>query len=503
MVERQGFNLTMEWTCTILAVAALVFFLTWRTRPKNKRLPPGPRGLPILGNLLMIGTKPHHDLQRLAREYGPIMHLRFGLMPVIVVSSPEAAELFLKTHDLVFASRPALEASKYISYNQQNLVFAPYGSYWRNMRKMCTLELLSNHKISTFRSMRKQELDLLVRHIREAAYSGVAVDLSSMVTSFSTDVTCRMIIGKKYDREDFGEKGFEATVRETMRISSAFNLADYIPQIRRLDLQGHTKRMKAIAKDFDDFFEKIFEEHVESKDEDRTKDFIDVMLGFMGSEETEYRVERDTIKAIILDMLAASMDTTAATIDWTLAELIRHPQVTKKLQQELENVVGLNRTVEESDLEKLEYLDMVMKESFRLHPVAPLLVHAAREDHTVNGFHIPKDARIFINAWAIGRDQRVWTDADKFNPERFVESDIDVRGQNFELIPFGSGRRGCPGMQLGLTIVRLVVAQLVHCFDWKLPNDMLATELDMTEDFGIVCPRSEHLLAIPTWRLQV
>ncbi|KAE8728081.1 putative Mitochondrial transcription termination factor family protein [Hibiscus syriacus] len=310
-----------------------------------------------------------------------------------------------------------------------------------------------------------------------------------------------MIIGKKYNRDDFSEKGFDATVRETMQIASAFNLADYIPQIRGLDLQGKTKRMKAIAKDFDDFFEKIFEEHVQSKDENRTKDFIDVMLGFMGSEETEYRVERDTIKAIILDMLAASMDTSAAAIDWTMVELIRHPHVTKKLQQELNDVVGMNRTVEESDLEKLEYLDMVMKESFRLHPVAPLIVHASREDCTVNGFHIPKDARIFINAWAIGRDQRVWTDTDKFNPERFIGSNIDVRGQNFELIPFGSGRRSCPGMQLGLIIVRLVVAQLVHCFDWKLPKEKQATELDMTEDFGIVCPRAQHLQAIPAWRL--
>ncbi|KAE8698052.1 putative Mitochondrial transcription termination factor family protein [Hibiscus syriacus] len=495
----------MEWTSTILAIAALIIFffqaLTWKRRYKNKRLPPGPRGLPILGNLLMIGTKPHQYFQRLALQYGPIMHLRLGLMPTIVVSSPEAAELFLKTNDLVFASRPPQEASKYISYNQQGLIFAPYGSYWRITRKMCTLELLSNHKISTFRSMRKQELDLLVQRIREAANSGVAVDLTSMVSSFSTDVACRMIIGKKYNRDDFSEKGFEATVRETMKISSTFNLADYIPQIRGLDLQGLTKRMKAIAKDFDDFFEKILEEHVQSEYENRTKDFVDVMLGFMGSEDTEYRVERDTIKAIILDMLAASMDTSAATIDWTVAELMRHPHVTKKLQQELEEVVGTNRMVEESDLEKLEYLDMVIKESLRLHPVALLIVHAAREDCTVNGFHIPKDARVFINAWAIGRDQRAWTDADKFHPERFVGSDIDVRGQNFELIPFGSGRRICPGMQLGLTIVRLVVAQLVHCFDWKLPNNMQVTELDMTEEFGIVCPRADHLLAIPAWRL--
>ncbi|GMI96097.1 TRANSPARENT TESTA 7, CYTOCHROME P450 75B1 [Hibiscus trionum] len=333
----------MDWTGTILALAALILFfqvLTWRRRDGNKRLPPGPRGIPILGNLLSIGSKPHQDLQQLAHKYGPIMHLRFGMVPVIVVSSPEAAELFLKTHDLVFASRPPHESSKHVSYNQQNLVFSPYGSYWRNMRKMCTLELLSNHKIASFGSMRKQELDLLVRRIREAASAGVAVDLSSEVMSFSTNVACRMIIGKKYNRDDFGEKGFEETIRDGMKIGAAFNLADYIPQTRGLDLQGLTKRMKAIAKDCDNFLEKIIEEHVRSKDENRVKDFVDVMLGFVGSEEThEYRVERDTIKAIILDMLAASMDTSAATIDWTLTELIRHPRVTKKLQKELESVL--------------------------------------------------------------------------------------------------------------------------------------------------------------------
>ncbi|KAK8684897.1 hypothetical protein V6N13_040911 [Hibiscus sabdariffa] len=255
----------MDWTGTILAVAALFLFFqlfTWRRRDETKRLPPGPTGLPILGNLLTIGSNPHQDLQRLAHKYGPIMHLRLGLMPVIVVSSPEAAKLFLKTHDLVLASRPPHETSKYISYNQQNLVFAPYGSYWRNMRKMCTLELLSNQKIASFGSMRKQELDLLVRRIQEAASAGVAVDLSSEVKSFSTDVACRTVIGKKYNRDDFGEKGFEATIREGMQIAAAFNLADYIPQIRGLDLQGLTKRMKAIAKDCDHFLEKIIDEHV-------------------------------------------------------------------------------------------------------------------------------------------------------------------------------------------------------------------------------------------------
>lgn len=201
-------------------------------------------------------------------------------------------------------------------------------------------------------------------------------------------------------------------------------------------------------------------------------------------------------------MLVASMDTSSTTIEWVLSELMRHPHVMKKVRKELEDVVGLERMVEESDLEKLEYLDIVVKETLRLHPVAPLLIpHAAIEDCTVNGFHIPKASRVIINVWSIGRDPSAWTDAEKFIPERFVGSNIDVRGNHFELIPFGSGRRRCPGIQLRLTMVQLMVAQLVHCFDWELPNSMLPNELDMSEEFGLTVPRAKHLLAIPSYRL--
>ena len=201
-------------------------------------------------------------------------------------------------------------------------------------------------------------------------------------------------------------------------------------------------------------------------------------------------------------MLAGAMDTSGAAIEWVLSELLKHPNVMKKVQKEIEKVVGMDRMVDESDLERLEYLDMVVKEAFRLHPVAPLLVpHESLEDCTINGYHIPKKARIIVNAWAIGRNPNAWTDAEKFIPERFVGSGIDLRGHDFQLLPFGSGRRGCPGMQLGLTVVRIAVAQLVHCFDWELPNGMLPSELDMTEHFGLVTARANHLVANPTCRL--
>lgn len=183
------------------------------------------------------------------------------------------------------------------------------------------------------------------------------------------------------------------------------------------------------------------------------------------------------------------MDTSATTVEWALSELIKHPQLMKKVQNEIENVVGMERMVEESDLEKLEYPDMVVKETLRLHPVAPLLLpHASTEDCSVNGFHVPKKSRVIINVYAIGSDPNAWTDAEEFIPERFVGSNIDMRGNHFQLIPFGSGHRGCLGIQLGLIVVKLVLAQLLHCFNWEPPDGLLPSELDMTEEFGLSVP---------------
>ncbi|KAF5480781.1 hypothetical protein F2P56_001497 [Juglans regia] len=295
---------SLGWTWTILSLILLAYLLqeywVWKSRNKNRKLPPGPRGFPILGNLHMLGEFPHQDLHRLAKKHGPIMYLQLGLVPVIVVSSPEAAELFLKTHDLVFASRPPHEAAKLISYEQKNLSFSPYGSYWRNVRKMCTLELLSNLKINSFKSMRKQELGSLVKFLQEAAANFAEVDLSAKVSSLSLDMSCRMVLGKKYMDKDFDESGFRAVIREGMELSAVPNLGDYIPCIAPLDLQGLKRRMKAVSKIFDDFLEKIIDEHVQSKDENKAKDFVDVMLSFMGSEESEYLIERSNIKATIL-----------------------------------------------------------------------------------------------------------------------------------------------------------------------------------------------------------
>ena len=207
---------------------------------------------------------------------------------------------------------------------------------------------------------------------------------------------------------------------------------------------------------------------------------------------------------LLKDMLGAAMDTSATVIGWALPELIRHPQVMKKVKDELENVVGLDTIVEESHLIHLQYLDMVIKEILRLYPPVPLLVpHESLQDCVVDGFFIPRKSRVIVNAWAIGRDPTAWIHPLKFHPERFMDSQLDVKGRDFQLIPFGAGRRGCPGIHLGLTVVRLVLAQLLHCFDWKLLGGMSIDELDMTENFGLTCPRAQDLILIPVYRLHI
>ncbi|KAI9196149.1 hypothetical protein LWI28_021467 [Acer negundo] len=404
-------------------------------------------------------------------------------------------------NDSGFSLWPPLLASKHFSYGQQALIFGPYGPHWRNMRKMCTSELLCSQKISSFKSIRKEELDLLIESVKQqAAASGDhhVVNLSGKVKSFTVDVICRMLFRRKYV-DEIDEIGFQSLLREVLIWVGTPNIADYIPQIAFLDPNGLIKHMKAISKVLDEFFEKIIEERLQSKDENRIKDFVDVMLGFMESEQSEYRIQRHHVKAIMLDMLAAAIDPVAATTEWALSQLLRHPRVMKKLQKELESVVGLDRIVEESDMDNLEYLELVVKETMRLHPVAPLLApHESMEDCTVNGFHIPNKSLILVNVFTIGRDPSAWNDPDEFYPERFVGSSIDFRGRDFQLLPFGSGRRACAGIQMGFLEVRLLVAQLVHCFDWELPDGMLPNELDMTEGFSQVIFRANPLQAIPT-----
>ncbi|KAK9063808.1 hypothetical protein SSX86_017680 [Deinandra increscens subsp. villosa] len=493
----------------LLLVLTGIFLRHWRsTHLRRKNLPPGPVPLPVIGSMHLLGTLPHRSLHKLSQKYGPIMSMRLGSVQFVIVSSPEAAKIFLGTHDTVFASRPGIQAAKYLSYDNTGMTFAEYGPYWRSVRKFCTLELLSAKKINGFCGMRKEEIGVMVEELKVAAKVGKAVNLSETASSVIEGMVCRMLFGEK-NNDRFV---FKSVIDKSMEAVGTFNLADYVPMLAPFDFQGLTKRFKSLSKELDEMFEMLIDEHEkrnqasESPNRDQM-DFIDILLSLKQEysnthDELSHTIDRSNMKAILLDMVAGAIDTAKTSIEWILSVLIKHPRVMKEVQNELKNMIGDKPMVEETDLTKLTYLNMVVKETFRLYPVAPLLVpHQSVEDVVINGYNIPKETRVLVNYWAFGRDPKVWSDDwEEFRPERFVDSEIDFRGQDFKLIQFGIGRRGCPGMNLGLLNIGLVVSNMVHLFDWELPNGMLPSDLEMKEKFGLTTPRAKPLLAIPTYR---
>eukprot|EP01018_Ginkgo_biloba_P005438 Gb_01677 [translate_table: standard] len=514
-LQKMGFEDLIQNQSVQGAVAAavmLILFSIFKEKRNGRyyRLPPGPSPWPIVGNLHMLGRFPHRKLQALASKYGPIMYLRLGSIPTVVVTSPDMAKEFLKTHDAIFASRPTtFLAGKYLSYDFKDVGLSPYGPYWRHMKKLCTLELLSPKRIDSFRSVREEELSLLLHSLwQESANGTKSVNLTKKLTSLTTSIICRMIFGGKYSDDDMTGRKFKEIILEMNQASGVFFIGDFIPSLRWLDFQGVGRRVKHVIETFDAFAEKVIDEHVErmklNEQKEGRKDFVDVLLEMKEMQSMEIELTRENMKALILDMLIAGVESSANTMEWCMAELLRNPHVMKKAQEEIESVVGKDRRVMESEVPNLEYIQCVVKETLRLHPPLPLLIpHESTENCRVGGYDLPGKTRLMVNVWAIATDPAVWEDPLAFKPERFMgRSDINVKGQMFEMLPFGSGRRSCPGASLALVVVEFALAQLLHCFEWSV-EDIDPRQLDMTEAFGMAVTRRNHLYALPKARLPI
>ncbi|MBA0815350.1 hypothetical protein Gohar_000130 [Gossypium harknessii] len=202
------------------------------------------------------------------------------------------------------------------------------------------------------------------------------------------------------------------------------------------------------------------------------------------------------------DMITAGMDTTAISVEWAMAELIRNPRVQKKAQEELDRVIGFERVMSETDFSNLPYLQSVAKEALRLHPPTPLMLpHRANANVKIGGYDIPKGSNVHVNVWAVARDPVVWKDPEEFRPERFLEEDVDMKGHDFRLLPFGAGRRVCPGAQLGINLVTSMLGHLLHHFCWTTVEGVKAEEIDLLENPGLVAYMRTPLQAIATPRL--
>ncbi|KAF8667546.1 hypothetical protein HU200_052746 [Digitaria exilis] len=531
-------------TFVILALTSVVVVVVVWTRrrrhhPNPQNLPPGPKGWPVIGNLhLLAGSlPPHRALAALASRHGaPLMHLKLGSFHVIVASSAATARLVLKTHDLAFADRPPTAFGSILAYGYKGILQTPYGAYWRMARKLCAAELFSPHRVASFELVRVQEMRAMTRAIfLVSGAGGGGVQVKEHLQNLAMRNILRMAVGDKWSGCYGSEEGeiFRRTLEEAFAVTSAVsNVGDWLPWLEWLDLQGLNRRMRRVHHLFDRFFEQILDEHERDRDprkrgeefaggeELAARDLVDVLLeraeeGGGEEEAEEARLTRDGVKAIIQDVIAGGTETTAITSEWAMAELLRRPDAMSAAAGELDRVVGRGRWATEHDLPALPYVTAVVKETMRLHPVAPLLApRRAREDTTVvvSGaggeycYDVPAGARVLVNAWAVARDPASWPDSpEEFRPERFLAGGggegVDVRGAHFELLPFGSGRRICPAYNLGLKEVAAMVANLVHGFEWRLPEGMSVEDLSMEEQFGLSLCRKVPLVAVAEPRL--
>ncbi|XP_028753205.1 flavonoid 3'-monooxygenase-like [Neltuma alba] len=497
-----------------LATLALLLLFGRHLRRRKFNLPPGPTPWPIIGNLNLIGPLPHRSIHALSQKYGPIMHLWFGSKLVVVGSSVELAREFLKTHDAALAGRPQFAAGKYTTYNYSDITWSQYGPYWRQARKICLTELFSAKRLESYEYIRREELKDFLKELYDSANK--AIVLKDHLSTLSLNVISRMVLGKKYLTEKKSQTAvvsaeeFKKMLDELFLLNGVLNIGDFIPWINFLDLQGYIKRMKAVSKKFDRFMEHVLDEHNERRrgnPDYEAKDMVDVLLQLAEDPTLDVKFERHGIKAFTQDLIAGGTESSAVTVEWAMSELLRKPEIFTKATEELDRVIGRERWVEEKDIPNLPYINAIAKETMRLHPVAPMLApRRAREDVKVSvsagGYNIPKGTQVLVNIWTIGRDPAIWKIPNDFEPERFLSGkNIDVKGHDYELLPFGAGRRMCPGYPLGLKVIQTSLANLLHGFHWRLKDGMKKEDLSMEEIFGLSTPKKLPLEAVVHPRL--
>ncbi|CAI9260784.1 unnamed protein product [Lactuca saligna] len=465
----------MDFDITFLVLISsliLSFFVILKRKAnasKSINLPPGPPKLPIIGNVHQIaGALPHHAFRDLAKKYGPIMHMQLGQISAIIVSSPKLAKEVFKTNDLALASRPYALVADIVLYGSSDVALGPYGDYWRQMKKMITVELLSAKKVRSFSGFREEEVDHFIEFIRSTC--GKPVILRNKVTEMINNIVCKSSFGGNCKQQDV--------------------LIEVVDELGRL-----------IHKSLDKIFEEIFEERKIKRQSNKESedDLLDVLLSIKESGGLQFPITDDNIKAVFVNMFSGGTDTSAMTIEWAMTELMRNPKVMEKAQKEVRETFKGKNNITESDLEQLVYLKYIIKETLRLHPPLPLLLpRECREHCQIDGYDIPVKTKVIVNAFACAVDPEYWDDAESFKPERFDNSSVDFMGTNFEFVPFGSGRRMCPGINFGLISIESALAQMLYYFNWQLPSKSSPTSIDMTENDGATAVKKIPLLVTPT-----
>ncbi|KAL1539778.1 unspecific monooxygenase [Salvia divinorum] len=467
---------SIAWICILILTSNFV-------ARKSSKLPPGPYGLPVIGNILHLGPKPHLSLAKLSHKYGPVMSLKLGSITTVVISSAEFAKAVLRTHDSSFSNRSIPSSSKALRHDEFSVAWQPVGKQWRKLRRICKEQMFSAPRLDSSEGLRREKLQKLRDYVAERCDRGTAVDVGDAAFTTALNLMSASLFSAEFARFDSeSSQEMKELMWGVMKSIGSPNLADYFPVLKPADPQGILK-----AAEF--YFGKMLA---------KLDEIIDEKLKSRGDNV----ICRDDIRHLLLDLFIAGTDTTSVTVEWAMTELMRNPEKMTKLRNEMRSFVSENgkHQVQESDIPSLPYLQAVVKETFRLHPPAPfLLPHKASSDVEINGYIVPEKAQILINVWASGRDSSIWKNPDEFLPERFLDENggVDFKGRDFELIPFGAGRRICPGLPLADRMVHQMLVTFVGNYEWKLES-MKPEEMDMNENFGLTLQKVVPLKAIPT-----
>ncbi|CAA0832643.1 cytochrome P450- family 81- subfamily D-polypeptide 3 [Striga hermonthica] len=471
---------------------ALYIFTTQFIR-KLRNLPPSPiLDLPLIGHLYLLKKPLYRSLALISRRYGPVTILSFGSRPVLVVSSASAAEDCLSRNDVIFANRPRLLAGKHLGYDYTSLVWSSYGDHWRNLRRISSIEILSGHKLQSLHAIRADELRSTIRALSARA-PGSAVDMKTAFFELTMNVVMRMIAGKRYYGENVEEaeeaRQFREIAKESLRVSTS-STGDFLPVVRWLGLGGGEKELIELQAKRDGFMQGLVEEgRRRSAGDGKPKTMIQMLLALQESEPHYYTDAM--IRSLMLNLLIAGTDTSAGTLEWALSLLLNHPHALKKAQAEIDAQIGNERLIDEADMSNLPYLRCIVNETLRMYPAGPLLIpHQSSQPCAVGGYHVPAGTMLLVNVWAIHNDPNNWDKPREFRPERF--EGVDGYRDGFRFMPFGSGRRGCPGENLAVRVVGSALGALIQCFDWERVGKEL---VDMDEGIGLSMPKAKPLMA--------
>ncbi|KAL2927659.1 Cytochrome P450 76AD1 [Bienertia sinuspersici] len=503
MISSTMDNTTLALILSILFVSFQLIRSFVNLSRKSNKLPPGPKRMPIFGNIFDLGDKPHRSFANLSKIHGPLISLKLGSVTTIVVSSADVAkEMFLK-NDQALANRTIPDSVRAGDHDKLSISWLPVSAKWRNLRKISAVQLLSNQRLDASQAQRQAKVQQLLTYVQDCSKKGQPVDLGRAAFTASLNLLSNTFFSVELaSHESSASQEFKQLMWNIMEEIGRPNYADYFPILGYIDPFGIRRRLAAYFDKLIAVFQNIITERQKIRSANPgikpTNDILDTLLNLYQDNE----LSMGEINHLLVDIFDAGTDTTASTLEWAMAELVKNPHMMIKVQNEIEEAIGKDSSmIQESDISKLPYLNAIIKETLRLHPPTVfLLPRKADVDVELYGYVVPKDAQVLVNLWAIGRDPKVWKNAELFSPERFLESGIDFKGRDFELLPFGAGRRICPGLTLAYRMLNLMMATLLHSFDWKLQDDMNPKDLDMDEKFGITLQKVQPLQVIPVPR---